>query len=203
MVYDPEFHARPLDSPGQRLGPLYASRCLCESPPSFHIHCRRSQVSRRVLPEPLVQYARLRARPETDVPDWLHSAVPSELSRPLGRTLCFPRSTVSVWPWKHPDCVGLPIVHVETHHPSQLQVEEASEHAKPEIEPLLGKSCVRKWPLWEGIRPRWPRAVATKLACNVKTKRDGSVKIRLVIDLRRSGVAGSLTSHKRSSLHGH
>ena len=31
-------------------------------------------------------------------------------------------------------------------------------------------------------------AVVTELACIVKTKRDGSVKIRLVIDLRRSGV---------------
>ena len=27
--------------------------------------------------------------PETDVLDWLHSGVPSELSRHLGRTLCF------------------------------------------------------------------------------------------------------------------
>ena len=44
----------------QRLGPLCASRALCESPPSCHTQCRKGQVSLRV---PLVQYARLRAAP--------------------------------------------------------------------------------------------------------------------------------------------
>ena len=40
------------------------------------------------------------------------------------------------------------------------------------------------------IQLRWLRAVATKLACIVKTQRDGLVKIRFVIDLHRSGVTG-------------
>ena len=75
-------------------------------------------------------------------------------------------------------------------HRNHESLEEASEHVKPEIERLLSKSNVRRWPSWEAIRLRWPRAMATKLACIAKTKRGGSVKIRLVIDRRRSGVNG-------------
>ena len=51
---------------------------------------------------------------------------PSELSRLLGRTVCFRRSTVPVRLWKHPDCVGGlwstlgPII------PPQLQVTRGS-----------------------------------------------------------------------------
>ena len=106
-------------------------------------------------------------------------AFSSELKRLWARTLCFRKSTVAQGARWDPST-----------HRNNKSLAEASEHVKPEIERLLSKSYVRRWPSWEAIRLRWPRAMATKLACIAKTKRDGSAKIRLVIDLPRSGVNG-------------
>ena len=119
--------------------------------------------------------------PETSVPDWLHSGVLfgvestnwDELSVSGGQR-----------PWKHPDCVGWPMEHVGTqNHRNCKSLEEG-------VGTCQARNYVRKRPSWEAIRLRWPRAVATKLACIVETRRDGPVKIRLVMDFRRSGVNG-------------
>ena len=105
-----------------------------ESPPSCHIQCRRGQVTRRVFS--------------------------SELSRPLGRSLFFiQKSSVTVeasrlwgylWSTLGPSS-----------HRKYKSLEEASERVKPRVDRLFSRSHVRRWPSWEAIRQRWPRAVAT------------------------------------------
>ena len=79
---------------------------------------------------------------------------------------------------------------VPSSHRNYKSLEEVSDHVKSDVECLVNKNDVRTRPSWEAIRRQWLRAVATKLSCILTTRRDGSVKIRLIIDLRRSGVSG-------------
>ena len=164
FVYDPEFH-EPLGSL-ETLASPNGSLSLCkpcsllEPPQSLPQRSSQSEGTCRTFGA---------VRPSFVTGSTL--VFSSEMGRQLGRTLCFRTSTVPVRPWKRSTL--RPIIPPEP----QKSPEEASEH-------------VRKCPSWEAIRLRWPRAVATNLACIVKTKRDDSVKIRLVIDLRRSGVNG-------------
>ena len=78
---------------------------------------------------------------------------------------------------------------------------EASQHVKPEIERLLSNNYNRRWPSWEAIRLRRPRAVATKLACIVKTKEMARSKSASSLTFAARASMGSLTHHKKSSCH--
>ena len=48
------------------------------------------------------------------------------------------------------------------------------------------KDSSRPSPKWKQVTERWPNAVASKVALLLKTREDGTTKVRLIIDLRSS-----------------
>ena len=64
---------------------------------------------------------------------------------------------------------------------------------------LLNTNYVHKWPSWEAIHQRWLRLVATTLPCIVETRMGGSVKLCLIMHLRRSASTASLVSPRGAS----
>ena len=175
----------------QRLRPPYASRALCESPPLCHVSMSQ-RPSQSEGTSRSFGAARSTSR-KTLRPTFLTGSMlvfTLELSRLLGRTLCLWKSTVPVRPWRHPDCVAWPSEHVGTHQPT-----ETTSHSRKRrnvSSPKLSVYSARATSAG-GLREKPSdddrlRAVVTKLACIVETNREGSVNIRLVIDLLRSGV---------------
>ena len=166
LVHDQEFHAPDLvslDTLGSTKGSaltvqaVLSARARLRATLTVAESCQSEGTSRTC--GAVCSISRRNLRPTF----WLILALTSELSRLLRRTLCFRKSTLPVRTWKHPDCVAWLVEHVGT----QLQVtrESVGEHVETEFERLLSKSFVRRCPSWEAIRLRWPRAVATRLAC--------------------------------------
>ena len=50
---------------------------------------------------------------------------------------------------------------------------------------------------WSQVLARWPDAMATKLAVLVKEKTDGSIKVRFIVDMLRSGINGLVKAGER------
>ena len=46
---------------------------------------------------------------------------------------------------------------------------------------------IQSFKSWEDVLAVWPNAIASKVAILTKDRPDGTVKVRLIIDLRRSG----------------
>ena len=76
--------------------------------------------------------------------------------------------------------------------------EEAAEHVEPELVRLRKAGYVEVLGSWSEVRARFGRSVVvSKLAAILKPKADGSLKVRLVIDYRRSGVNAHVRTPER------
>ena len=65
---------------------------------------------------------------------------------------------------------------------------EHSEESRKELLRLVEEGHLEKIGTWEQVVARWPGAIGTKIATLVKAKPDGTLKVRFVVDMRRSGV---------------
>jgi hypothetical protein len=76
--------------------------------------------------------------------------------------------------------------------------EEAFEHVAPELKRLRAAGYVEVLGDWQAVRKRFGRSVVvSKLAAILKPKADGSLKVRLVIGYRRSGVNAHVRASER------
>ena len=66
-------------------------------------------------------------------------------------------------------------------------VEEVSEVAGAEVDRLVKKGFAKFYKTWEEVIAEHGKVLSSKLACIVKVREDGTLKVRDVIDLRRSG----------------
>ena len=66
-------------------------------------------------------------------------------------------------------------------------VNEAAAKAGAELDRAVGLGYAEHFESWESARRTHGKLLVSKLACLVKTRPDGSEKVRLVVDLRRSG----------------
>eukprot|EP00971_Amphidinium_carterae_P273257 5423372-Amphidinium_carterae.1 len=70
--------------------------------------------------------------------------------------------------------------------------EDAGVHALKEVSRLEASGFADLFPTWEDVTSLWPKAVVSKVAVILKPRDDGDVKVRFVLDFRRSGVNGQL-----------
>ena len=76
--------------------------------------------------------------------------------------------------------------------------EEAYTHVAPELERLRQAGYVEVLGSWSEVTARFGRSVVvSKLAAILKPRADGSLKVRLVIDYRRSGVNAHVRTPER------
>ena len=59
--------------------------------------------------------------------------------------------------------------------------------AEDEVCRIADKGFIERFRSWDEVVARWPKAIASKVALIVKERDDGTTKVRMVIDLRRSG----------------
>ena len=66
-------------------------------------------------------------------------------------------------------------------------VEEAVELSGAEVDRLIEKGYAVKYESWQDVIEALGEVLVSKLACIVKTREDGTLKVRNVLDLRWSG----------------
>lgn len=122
--------------------------------------------------------------PETELVDWLTGGAPIGVRREIRPCGVFPR-TAEAPPTEDKVDDILTDVHVGHNYRS---FEEVRHLAVPELERIVqaGYACVVG--SWKDVVAKYGQAVVSKLACLVKERKDGTTKIRLVVDLRRSSV---------------
>ena len=69
--------------------------------------------------------------------------------------------------------------------------------AADEITRIEHEGFIETFTDWKQVTERWPNAVASKVAVLLKTREDGTTKVRLIIDLRRSGGNGGVELPER------
>jgi hypothetical protein len=74
---------------------------------------------------------------------------------------------------------------------------EDGSHAKIEVDRILEKDFIQHFDSWDDVLKVWPHAKASKVALILKTKEDGTIKRRFVIDLLRSGTNGEMDIPER------
>ena len=83
-------------------------------------------------------------------------------------------------------------------HVNYKSFSEAGEKAQAQLDKLLDQGRAKLYHSWEEVmKDLGHKAQLTKVACLVKTKEDGSEKVRLIIDSRRSGTNGRMTIRER------
>ena len=71
----------------------------------------------------------------------------------------------------------------ETHKNYKSFYEEEGKHAKEELQRIAELGFVEYFDSWRRVVGSWPGAVASKIACLVKARPDGTSKIRLMTKL--------------------
>ena len=66
-------------------------------------------------------------------------------------------------------------------------VEEVPEKAGAELDRAVVRGYATQYCDWQHVIEQHGKAPVSKLACIIKTRPDGSEKVRLVIDMRQSG----------------
>ena len=74
---------------------------------------------------------------------------------------------------------------------------EHEKESQQELQRLLEAGHLEEIGTWQQVLQRWPNAKATKLATLVKTKQDGTAKVRFIADMLRSGVNGITKAAER------
>ena len=76
--------------------------------------------------------------------------------------------------------------------------EDAGEKAQAELDRMVCEGRATTASTWsEVVQQLGPEAKLTKLACIVKQREDLSEKVRLVVDMRRSGITGLISLRER------
>ena len=87
--------------------------------------------------------------------------------------------------------------HCEDHRNDASFYTDSSKIAADEITRIEHKGFIETFTEWKQVTERWPNAVASKVAVLLKTREDGTTKVRLIIDLGRSGGNGGVELPKR------
>ena len=75
--------------------------------------------------------------------------------------------------------------------------DEAGADAEEELRRLRDAKFTSTIGNWKQVVKRFGHCIVSRLACIVKFRRDGSKKIRMVIDFRRSGVNQFVKANER------
>jgi hypothetical protein len=76
-------------------------------------------------------------------------------------------------------------------HSNYASFDDHKVLAHGEVERLTKAGFLERiGPAWSTVTARWPNAICTRLACLVRPGAGGALKIRLIVDMRRSGVNG-------------
>ena len=126
--------------------------------------------------------------PEIDLAGWLRTGCPMCASKPITPRGVFPSTS--------------PVAKVAQDPSDILSLEppgsnEAREHAEPELPRVVASGYAEEFTSWDALVAKYGQIAVSKLACIVKTRKDGTIKSRIITDLRRSGVSRCVRTAER------
>ena len=122
--------------------------------------------------------------PESGLPRWLREGSPIGVARPVEPVGIFPR----VDPEGKDRGALEEILSEVAARNNYKSFEEAKKYAEPEVQRIIAAGYAKDLGTWKDVVKAYGKVAVSKLACIVKVRKNGSIKARLVIDLRRSGV---------------
>ena len=126
------------------------------------------------------------ADPEADLAVWLRSGCPAGVAKDITSCGIFPPAAASDGIPPRAEEEEMLTSHVEPDGNYASVVMEA-ELSGAEVDRLITKGYAVRYDTWEDVIEAFGGALVSKLACIVKARDDGTLKVRNVLDLRRSG----------------
>ena len=121
--------------------------------------------------------------PEKDLVRWLREGCPAGVAKTISGCGIFPATDGDA----AADSKEKGRVSAEEPAGNYASVEKEAELSGAEIDRLVAKGYAVRYETWDDVRAAFGGALVSKLACVVKTREDGTLKVRNVLDLRRSG----------------
>lgn len=134
------------------------------------------------------------------VPDWLDHGVPLGISAPIVNTGIFPATEDVSASIKSSQAIGRLLEDWSGEALNYSSFYEAGSKAQDELDRMVKTGRADRVRTWEEVVSLvGPNAKLTQLACIVKEK-DGKEKVRLIVDMRRSGINGQMKLFERTVL---
>ncbi len=135
--------------------------------------------------------------PDTDVADWMEGRTPLGVNATIQPRGIFPGAPPGAAALAAKEFYDLNLRR-GWKHANYASFQDHLELARSEVGRLVAKGFLEKiGPSWAAVTARWPDAICTRLACLVKPSAVGAPKVRLIVDMRRSGVNGIATVAER------
>ena len=130
------------------------------------------------------------ADPDTDVSEWMSGRTPLGVHAAVQPRGVFPEALPGSAALAAKEFYELNL-RKGWKHSNYASFEEHRGVAQAEVRRLMEAGFLERiGPAWSEVVARWPDAVCTRLACLVRTGVAGKPKVRLIMDMRRSGVNG-------------
>ena len=138
-------------------------------------------------------FIELAGDPDDDLARWLDDGAPTGVAEDVLSSGIFPATEVKganhAELWRH-------WAHLEP-RANYASVEDHADLVKTEIDRLRAAGFITVYPDWNAVQARFGHVVVSKMAAIVKDKADGTKKLRLIIDMRRSQVNAHARVHER------
>ena len=179
------------------MGAELVYRCRREMAAEFNVSCTFVSVAdyQTDLLESLLQEAE--DKDAKVLPGWLRHGVPLGISQPIENTNIFPATDDVSAAIKASQTIGQLLEDWSGKALNYRSFYEAGQKAQSELDRLVtdGRAdCVDTWE--QVVSMVGTDAKLTQLACIIKNK-EGKEKVRLVVDMRRSGINGTMTLLER------
>ena len=130
--------------------------------------------------------------------NWMREGFPLGIQGDIDYTGIFPYVAEDTAAVEASRAEGVFMQDMDGSHVNYKSFAEAGEKAQSQLDKLLDQGRAKLYHSWEEVVADLGNyAQLTKVACLVKTKEDGSEKVRLIIDSRRSGTNGRMSIRER------
>ena len=138
-------------------------------------------------------YVRTAEDPDKQLAGWLRDGAPAGVAVEIEPSGIFPRIENAAE------------AHTELHKfyartCGRRNYKSAEENAKlvgGELDRLMKEGYIEDYGKWEDVKAHFGELIISRLAAIIKTKADGSVKVRLIVDMLRSHVNAFVRLHER------
>ena len=119
--------------------------------------------------------------PEVHLPSWLRDGAPTGVAKSIPACGIFPQAGT--------EATAEDVSKIYAHSGGHVNYASVRDHAgavRKELRRLEGLGYIRRYASWAQLTAAHGPVVVSKLAALSKTKQDGTVKLRLIVDMRRS-----------------
>jgi hypothetical protein len=138
-------------------------------------------------------YVKATGDPEVHLAEWLRDGAPTGIAREIPACGIFPPVTRTA----EADADLQKTFAQAESHTNYASVREHQKAVREELERLTDLGYMTKVAGWAELTQEFTNVVISKMACLVKEKDDGTVKLRLITDMLRSGINSFVKLHER------